>query len=58
MKSKTKERLNLAFGFVLLGLMVWGFIWSLSTAWRLLSSVDTNLAVGLAKNEEKRGHPR
>ncbi len=47
MKSKTRERLNLALGFILLGLMVWGFIWLLSTAWRLLSSVDTNLAVGL-----------
>lgn len=47
MKSKTKERLNLAFGFLLLGLLAWFFLWLLSTAWRLISTVDPNLAVGL-----------
>ena len=42
-----KERIYAIVGVLLLGLCVGIFWWILSTAWAKLSSLNTNLAVGL-----------
>lgn len=47
MSPRVKHWLNLGFGFLLIVLIIWLFYWGLSTVWRALKTVDTNLAVGL-----------
>lgn len=46
-QHKKKERIYAFAGVLLLGLCIWLVWWIFSTAWAKLSSLNTNLAVGL-----------
>lgn len=47
MKQRLRHFASIAFGFVLLGLLAWGFVRFIAFLWHQLAALNDNLAVGI-----------